>query len=247
MKDQLDADFCNLESVQYFLSQLRGNKLKNLEPKSITSDNGTKRLYLQANYQFNNWLHGKSFEFSITKQIDIDTFKKTKQLVTLEGLEHLLKRFQNSFNTDSEFIKIVKLYLMDEIHSKCSAKYMSVKHSAITSYFDKNDSPLKFKYNAFNNHADYKEENENATITLEDVYKLITSGQANPLEKAAVLCRFHRGVDTSTLADRFNFQVWEQLTKYFGHADFENWDLKKCPVPIRLSRVKTNYLHTGYL
>ena len=240
-------DFTNLESVQYFISQLRGNKLKNLESKGILGDNGTKKQYVQATYQFNNWLHGKSFEFSVTRQIDIDTFKKTKQQVTLEGLEHLLKLYQNSFNVDSEFIKIVKLYLMDQIHSKCSAKYMSVKHSAIISYFDKNDSPLKFKYSPYNNHADYKEENENATITLDDVYKIIMTGQANPLEKAVILCRFHRGLDSSTFADRFNFQVYEQLVKCFGHSDFENWDLTKCPVPIRLSRVKTNYLHTGYL
>jgi hypothetical protein len=122
---------------------------------------------------------------------------------------------------------------------------MSVKYSAITFYFDKNDSPLKFKYNPNNNHTDYKEDNENAVITLDEIYKLITQGQASPLEKAVVLCRFHRGLDSSTFADRFNFQVYEQLVKWFGHTDFENWDLEKCPVPIRISRVKTNYLHTG--
>lgn len=239
-------DFYNLDSVQYFINQLRGSKMKNLKRDSI-KENSTKRHYLYQIYHFNNWLHGKTFEFSITKQIDIDVFKKTKEKVTLEGLEHLLSLYQSSHNTDSEFIKVVKLYLMDQVHSGCSAKYMSVKHSAITSYFDKNDSPLKFKYSPYNNHTDYKEENENATITLEDVYKLITHGKASPLEKAVVLCRFHRGLDSSTLADRFNFQVWEQLVKWFGNNDYENWDLKKCPVPIRITRVKTNYLHTGYL
>ena len=240
------ADFCNLDTVQYFVSQLRGSKMKNLESNSI-KDNTTKRHYVQQIYHFNNWLHEKSFEFSTIKQIDIDTFKKTKQRIQLNGLEHFLELFQNSQNTDSEYIKVVKLYLMDNIHSKCSAKYMSVKHSAITSYFDRNDSPLKFKYNPFNNHADYTEENANATITLDEVYKLITQSGAVPLEKAVVLCRFHRGLDSSTFADRFNFQAWEQLTKWFGHSDFENWDLTKCPVPIKLTRVKTNYLHTGYL
>ena len=44
-----------------------------------------------------------------------------------------------------------------------------------------------------------------------------------------------------------NLNLYEQLVKWFGHTDFENWDLEKCPVPIRISRVKTNYLHTGYL
>ena len=240
------ADFCNLDSVQYFLNQLRGSKLKNLKSDGM-KENTTKRSYVQQIYRFNNWLHGKSFEFSTTKQIEIDVFKKTKEKSTLDGIEHLLQLFQNSFNTDSEYIKVVKMYLMDQMHEKCSAKYMSVKHSAITSYFDKNDSPLKFKYNPYNNHADYKEENENAIITLDEVYKMVTQGKASPLEKAVVLCRFHRGLDSSTLADRFNFQAWEQLVKWFGHTDFENWDLQKCPVPIRISRVKTNYLHTGYL
>lgn len=166
--------------------------MKNIGSNSM-KDNTTKRHYVQQIYHFNNWLHGKSFEFSTTKQIDIDVFKKTKERITLDGIEQLLNIYQNSMNTESEFIKVVKLYLMDQIHSKCSAKYMSVKHSAITSYFDKNDLPLKFKYNPFNNHADYKEENENAVITLDEVYQLITAGQATPLEKVVVLCRFHRG------------------------------------------------------
>jgi len=240
------ADFIQLESVQYFLNQLRGSKMKNLSNDGM-KENTTKRSYVQQIYHFNNWLHDKSFEFSTTKQIEIDVFKKTKENIKLEGLEHLLQLYQSSFNTESEYIKVVKRYLMDQIHEKCSAKYMSVKHSAILSYFDRNDSPLKFKYNSSNNHADYKEENENAVITLHEVFQLINQGKANPLEKAVVLCRFHRGLDSSTLADRFNFQAWEQLVKWFGHSDFENWDLTKCPVPIRVSRVKTNYLHTGYL
>ena len=240
------ADFQNLDSVQYFVSQLRGSKMKNLESNSI-KDNTTKRHYVQQVYHFNNWLHGKEFEFSTIRQMDIDTFKKIKERIKLDGIEHFLQLYQSSQNTESEYIKIVKLYLMDQIHSKCSAKYMSVKHSAITSYFDRNDSPLKFKYNPFNNHQDYTEENANATMTLDEVYKMINQSGAIPLEKAVVLCRLHRGLDSSTFADRFNFQVWEQLTKWFGHSDFENWDLTKCPVPIKLTRVKTNYLHTGYL
>lgn len=75
---------------------------------------------------------------------------------------------------------------MDSVNSKCSARYMSVKHSVITSYFDKNDLSLKFKYNPNNNnHINYKK-NENATITLDEVYKRITSNNASPLEKAVL-------------------------------------------------------------
>ena len=101
------ADFCQLESVQYFLSQLRGSKLKNLKADGM-KENTTKRSYVQQIYRFNNWLHGKSFEFSTTKQIDIDVFKKTKENIKLEGLEQLLQLYQGSFNTESEYIKVVK-------------------------------------------------------------------------------------------------------------------------------------------
>jgi len=71
------ADFCNLDSIQYFVSQLRGSKMKNLESNSI-KDNTTKRHYVQQIYHFNNWLHEKEFEFLTIKQIDVDIFQKTK-------------------------------------------------------------------------------------------------------------------------------------------------------------------------
>jgi glutaredoxin 2 len=81
------ADFCNLDSIQYFLSQLRGSKLKNLKSDGM-KDNTTKKSYVQQIYRFNNWLHGKTFEFSTTKQIDMDTFKKTKENITLDGIDN---------------------------------------------------------------------------------------------------------------------------------------------------------------
>lgn len=239
-------DFSNLESMQYFANQLRGGKYKNLGSKKH-KDNTTRRHYLLQLHYFNNWLYGKTFEFTITRQIDVDVFKREKTKVTLQGIEHFLKLFQDSMNADSDFIRIIKMFLMDDMHKKCSAKYMVNKHCAILSYFEKNDSPIKFKYSPYNNHADYSEENENATVSLDDVHKIIVQGKASPLEKAVVLCKFHRGLDSSTFADRFNFQAWEQLVKWFGMTDYENWDLSKCPVPIRLSRVKTGYTHTGYL
>lgn len=237
-------DFGNLESVQYMAKQLRGSKVKNLLVKE-GHDNSTKRHYVLQLYYFNNWLHGKSFEFNITRQIDVDTFKKERTQVTLEGVEHFLKLYQSSLNSESDFVRIIKLYLMDEINEKCSAKYMLGKYSSIKSYFERNDSPIKFKYNPFNTHNDYSEENADAVLTLPELHKLLST--ANALEKSVVICKFQRGLDSSTLADRFNFQVTEQLVKWFGTTDFENWDLQKCPVPIRLTRIKTDYTHTGYL
>ncbi|MCV0372644.1 MAG: hypothetical protein K5793_03725 [Nitrosarchaeum sp.] len=238
------VDFQNLETISYFANQVRGSKYKNIESHKLAS---TRKSYLQSLYKFNNWLYGKSFEFSRTRQIDVDTFKKEKELIKLTGLEHLLKLYQESLNAESEFIKIVKMYLMSEEHKKLSSRYMAGKHSAIIAYFEKNDSPIKFKYNPSVNHNTYSEENESATLSLQDLKSILVNGKPNPLEQAVVLCKFHRGLDSSTFADRFNFQVWDQLVAWFGHNDYENWDLEKCPVPIRLTRVKTDYTHTGFL
>jgi len=124
---------------------------------------------------------------------------------------------------------------------------MKMKRNAILSYFEKNECELKFKYDPRINHQDFSEESSNATLSLTDLYEMITSGGASIKEKALILCKFHRGLDNSTFCDRFNFQAWEQLVEYFGTENYENWDISKCPVPIRLTRIKTNYTHVGYL
>jgi hypothetical protein len=67
------------------------------------------------------------------------------------------------------------------------------------------------------------------------------------MQKAVYLCKFQRGLDSSTLADRFNFEAWSQLVGYFGTERYHSWDLKKCPVPIKLVRIKNNFKHIGFL
>ena len=77
--------------------------------------------------------------------------------------------------------------------------------------------------------------------------QLLTVGNPKLVKKSAFLCKFHRGLDTSTLIDRFNFEAWQQLTEYFGTQDYAKWDLGLCPAPITLIRIKTTVSHTGFL
>ena len=238
-------DFCNLQTVSYYAEQLRGSKLQNLR-KSNSWKQTTRGSYLYKLWNFNNWLVEKPFEFSKVRYIDNDTFRKEKTTVKLTGVEHFLKLFQDSMNSDSEFIKMIKRYLMDkELHQDASVKYMRQKHIAITSYFEKNDSPLKFRYDPNALYDDV--ESVEKKITLEDLVNMLTTGKASLLDRAVVLCKFHRGLDILTLIDRFNFQAWGQLVNYFGTEIFEKWDLSKCPVPITLTRIKTGYKHRGFL
>ena len=67
------------------------------------------------------------------------------------------------------------------------------------------------------------------------------------LERAVFMCKFHRGLDTSTLTDRFNYTVQEQMRSHFGQENHASWDLSLCPVPVRLTRVKTGFAHVGFL
>jgi hypothetical protein len=238
-------EFCQLESIKYFSEQLKGTKTKFLSDSGY--DSSTKRNYLYRTWEFNEWLHGKTFEFKQTKHLTETQFEIVTEKIRLDGIEHFLELYKRSFNSDSDFIKVIKRFLNDEMNRKCSVGYMKMKRNAILSYFEKNECELKFKYDPHINHQDFSEESSNATLSLTDLYDMITSGGASIIDKAVVLCKFHRGLDNSTFCDRFNFQAWDQLVEYFGTENYDNWDISKCPAPIRLTRIKTNYTHVGYL
>lgn len=239
-------EFTKLESVSYFLSQLRKSRLQNL-PVDKNNFSGTQRRYCYNLVSFNNWLIGKKFEINQTRWIDQDTYKKTKCLVTFTGLEHLLELFKESQNSESDYVRIIKRFLLDDMHKGKSSITMDGYYYAITSYFEKNECPIIFKFSGKYAYENTKDGQEPQTLSLEDFMKILTIGKPSILQKAVFLCKFQRGLDSSTLTDRFNFEAWPQLVKHFGTEQYMMWDLDKCPVPIKLVRIKTGYLHTGFL
>ncbi len=239
-------EFTQLESVSYFLSQLRRSRLKNM-PVDKNNFSGTQRRYCYNLLAFNNWLIGKKFEINQTRWIDQDTYKKTKTMITFTGIEHLLELCKESQNSDSDYIKIVKRFLLDDIHKNKASITMDGYYFAITSYFEKNECPLIFKFSGKYAYVNKKDEQEPQSLSLEDFMKILTVGKPSLLQKAAFICKFQRGLDSSTLTDRFNFEAWPQIVKHFGTEQYMMWDLDKCPVPIKLVRIKTGFLHTGFL
>ncbi len=87
--------------------------------------------------------------------------------------------------------------------------------AAIMSYFDKNDHQLTIKFNA-NAKYDNHELQQTTELSLEDLMKMLTIGKPSVAEKTMYLCKFHRGLDSSTFADRFNFEAYDQIIKHFG-------------------------------
>lgn len=49
------------------------------------------------------------------------------------------------------------------------------------------------------------------------------------------------------MADRFNHTAFDQIAAHMGSDDPASWDLNRCPVPVTLTRVKTDYRHAGFL
>ena len=236
--------FYKLETVQYFMRQHRGSRYKNIKPKN---DAGTANAYGYKLWQFNNWLAGKTFEFYTQVQIGEDTFRREKKKIQIQDVEHLLKMYQEPFSAKADFLKVIKEYLLDSIHEGKRASTMNLHYCGIKSYFDKNDSPLPFKFGAKTLYRTQNGEDEVPTMSLDEFMVLLTEGNPNPTQKAAFLCKFHRGLDTATLVDRFNFQVWDQLVEYFGTENYSKWELSQCPVPIKLTRMKTDFTHIGFL
>lgn len=243
----LTFDECvKLESVEYFLNHYSKSHYKNIKINKH-GFRGTQRSYGYALKHFNNWLIGKSLENEKLIATGNDNYKKVTESVVLSGLEDLLRLVLESVGNKSQFTKIIKRYLNDSCHEGKSSSTMNAVYFAINGYFEKNEAPVHFKFSAKIKYDNQTELESEQNLSLEDLLKMLTVGRPTLMQKAVYLCKFHRGLDSSTLADRFNFEVWEQLVDYFGIEKHHSWDLTKCPVPIKLVRIKTNFKHVGFL
>ena len=69
---------------------------------------------------------------------------------------------------------------------------------------------------------------------------MLKDGNPGIKMKTVMLIKLYSGMDSSTFADRFNYEGYPQIVKYFKTDDHKSWNLEMCPVPIKLVRVKTN-------
>ena len=238
-------DFIIIDSVAYWISQLSTTKYKNLKTnKILQGTQGTHGYHLWA---FNEWLQGKTFRCRVIKQLGNDSFSMKDEDVSFDTVQDMLELYKMPNSNRADYIKIIKGYLLDPINSKCKAGYITSKHSAILSYFRENDYPLEFKFNS-KNKFDTKNSQEDIVFGIDEFVNLITLGGATITEKAVMLCKLHRGLDASTLCENFNFYAWGQIVEHFGVEDHTKWNIKTmCPVPIKLTRLKSDFSHIGFL
>lgn len=241
-KPILFTDFCNLDTVSNFRDQLRGSNRTNTK----SNTNGTRDTYTRHLHYFNNWIHGKTLEYTKEVSSGKDTYKKVKRKEKLDGVEHFFQIYSESYYDKKPFVKMIKAYFLDSNGQSKSNAVRTNAFFAINEYFKKNDEPIGLSFDP-NAGSQLKNDNSEPIMTLDEFLKLLTVGRPSITEKAVLLCKFQRGLDSSTLVDKFNFEAWFQLVDAFGTADFASWDLKKCPIQINLRRMKTNVSHSGFL
>lgn len=238
-------DFIKLDSVQYWISQLSSTKFKNIKCNTILC--GTKATHGYHLWAFNEWLQDKMFRCRTIKQLENNTFSMNDEDISFETVQDMLELYKMPNSSRADFIKIIKKYLLDPINKNHKAGYITSKHASILSYFRENDYPLEFKFNS-KNKFDTTNSQEEIIFTIDDFVNLITLGGASVTEKAVMLSKLHRGLDASTLAENFNYYAWEQMVSHFETEDHRKWEIKtKCPVPIKLTRLKSDFIHTGFL
>jgi hypothetical protein len=239
------TDFIHLKSLQYWSKQLSETKYKNTRPNRELV--GTRDNYARLLWQFNEWLHGKSFSCYSSKEVGENLYECKYQDVTFDTVEDMLQLCKNKNSIKEDFIEIIKEYLYDDKNKKYKAGYMNSKFSAITSYFVSNECNINFKFKT--KHMWDSENNQDTILFgLNEFADLIEKGGADLTERAVFLTKLHRGLDASTLSENFNFQAWGQMVEHFGEEDHKKWKIDSmCPVPIRLTRLKSDYYHLGFL
>ncbi len=236
-------NFCKLESVDYMRSQLKETKTKHAGSTIKHTGGGTRRAYSTVCWHFNNWIHGKKITTNQIIPTGLNKYEIKKITKKLDTIEDLLEVRKLSAEKDPGIIKFIKKYLLDDIHSHKSKGYMVNIYCGINAYFGRNDYEVKFHFDASVTHSDPIESlnGEELSLSLSDLQVILNHGRATLTDRATVLCKFHGGLDNITLTDRFNFEAWPQLVKWFGDEDHNKWDLKKCPAIVKLYRIKVNF------
>ena len=225
-------------TVRFWQRQLNESGIRHYSKAHI----GTKSVYLYRLTAFNGWLPGRQFDVRVQAVADGKIVRKHLQR-SFGNVEELL-RFGEEGN-EKEVKRIMKEYLVDP-------KLRNLKHStvlgtcaAINSYFDMHDVKVGIKPNG--RKRDEVEVTDEPELDLVEFYTMMTTCNMDPMTRAVMLVLFQAGLDRSTLADRFNFYAYPQIAKFCGTADYREWRLDRCPIPIQLRRVKTGVKFTTFI
>ena len=225
-------------TVRFWQRQLNASGIRHYPNAHV----GTKRVYLYRLAAFNGWLPGRVFDVRVQTVADGKLVRKNVPK-SFGNVEELL-RFGEEGN-EKEVKKIIREYLVDPQHIHLKRSTMSGICAALNSYFDTNDVKIGIRPNG--RKRDEFEVTDEPELDLVEFYTMMTTCNMDPMTRAVMLVLFQAGLDRSTLADRFNFYAHSQIAKFCGTADYREWRLDRCPIPIQLRRVKTGVKFTTFI
>ena len=227
-------------TVRYWQGQLNECGVKN----SASSRTSTKLVYLTRLTTFNEWLSGRIFDMRVQAVADGRIVRETAQK-SFGNVEELLRFGEDGFGNEKEVRKIISQYLRDPRHGKLAHSTMSGICASIKLYFDAHDVATNVRFNG--KKRDEIEVTEEPELDIADFYKMMTANKVDLMVRAVMLVKFQAGLDSSTLADRFNFYAYPQMAKWCGTDDYKAWGKDKCPIPVQLVRVKTGIRYTTFV
>ena len=228
----------SLESVKFWCTQLNKPGHKRISPRNSTMD-----VYLSAVAKLNEWLPGRQFPSHKTVICDGQIIKQpvTKSFANVEELMHYCTESDHGTKTAH---RAIREYLTSAQADKMSDSVHAGARAGIKSYFSINDIVLDLPKSR-KKQADTASDDD--SMSLEDFYNILKDGNPGIKMKTIMIIKLHSGMDSSTFADRFNYEGYSQIVKYFRTDDHKSWNLDLCPVPIKLVRVKTNVRYTTFL
>ena len=232
-----DSAVMDLESVRSWLSQLSLPRMKR-----FSMEKGTRRTYADALEAFNSWLPGERFP---ARRGGGGAGGRKPAHGAFSDVEEMLGFCEDPGQGPPMARRVVRKYLAHLAASGHSLSIAMVRCSAIKSYFATHDVPIDVRVDR-RRHAVHDVQDP-PEMGLFDLYKMMTAGSMGVMFKAIIMIKFQAGLDASTFADRFNFEAYAQIVKHFGIEDYESWDLGRCPVPVRLVRVKTGMAYTTFI
>ena len=228
----------NLDSVKFWRTQLNESGYKN-----SPSEHGTKNSYLRGLSKFDKWLPGRSFK---SYENAVSNGAVTQQTVTksFANVEELMEYCSESNHGSKTAQRAVREYLAGLCEGRISASVQSSIRAAIKSYFNAHEIVLALPKPGRERSEPVRDD---APMTLEDFYRMLQNGNPGIKMRTIMLIKLQSGMDSSTFIDRFNYEGYSQIVRYFKTDDHKSWNIDMCPVPIKLVRVKTDVPYTTFL
>lgn len=250
--DKPYAMFSRIPAVARWLDMLNPANIRH----KMANSGGTRRAYGYGLYRLNNWLAGTKWSMTTRVADGVDgLYRDERRDVVVRDVAHLLELAMEKGGLDRDLTAILRQFFSYmNSQKRASRTVIEQTQSAIKSFFLSNDISYGLQLPRYMLRGAPRggddggvEEWENRDLKMSEFARMLTVGKMSIRDKALFLAKFHRGLDTSTLADRFNYTAFDQIAAHMGTDDPASWDLGKCPVPIVLTRVKTNFKHLGFL